>query len=102
MNRFAIVLFVVAVLLVFQDAALAAGSNMPWEGPAEQILKSISGPIAKVIGAIAIIGLGIGMAFSEGGTMMRKALAVGLGLSIAFTATSFGIGFFGFSGGAGF
>ena len=72
---------------------------MPWEGPLQQLLDSLTGPVSRVIGAVAIIGLGCGIAFSEGGSMMRKALWVVLGLAIAFNAVSWGIGFLGFSGG---
>jgi len=75
------------------------GGGMPWEGPLNQILDSATGPVSRVIGALAIIGLGVGLAFSEGGSMMRKALWVVLGLAIAFNAVSWGLGFLGFSGG---
>jgi type IV secretory pathway VirB2 component (pilin) len=75
------------------------GGGMPWEGPLQQLLTSLTGPVSQVIGAVAIIGLGVGLAFSEGGSMMRKALWVVLGLAIAFNAVSWGIGFLGFSGG---
>jgi type IV secretory pathway VirB2 component (pilin) len=64
------------------------GGGMPWEGPLQQLLTSLTGPVSQVIGAVAIIGLGVGIAFSEGGSIMRKALWVVLGL-----------GFLGFSGG---
>jgi type IV secretory pathway VirB2 component (pilin) len=73
--------------------------GMPWEGPLQQLLDSLTGPVSRVVGAVAIIGLGIGIAFSEGGSMMRKALWVVLGLAIAFNAVSWGLGFLGFSGG---
>lgn len=76
-----------------------AGGGMPWEGPLQQLLDSLTGPVSRVIGAVAIIGLGVGIAFSEGGSMMRKALWVVLGLAIAFNAVSWGLGFLGFSGG---
>jgi type IV secretion system protein VirB2 len=76
-----------------------AGGGMPWEGPLNQLLDSLTGPVARVIGAVAIVGLGVGIAFSEGGSMMRKALWVVLGLAIAFNAVSWGIGFLGYSGG---
>ena len=76
-----------------------AGGGMPWEGPLNQLLDSLTGPVARVIGAVAIVGLGVGIAFSEGGSMMRKALWVVLGLAVAFNAVSWGIGFLGFSGG---
>jgi type IV secretion system protein TrbC len=75
------------------------GGGMPWEGPLQQLLDSLTGPVSRVIGAVAIIGLGVGIAFSEGGSMMRKALWVVLGLAIAFNAVSWGLGFLGFSGG---
>jgi type IV secretion system protein TrbC len=75
------------------------GGGMPWEGPLQQLLNSLTGPVSQVIGAVAIIGLGVGLAFSEGGSMMRKALWVVLGLAIAFNAVSWGLGFLGFSGG---
>ncbi len=78
----------------------AAGSGMPWEGPLEQILDSMSGPVARAIGVIAIIVTGLTLAFGEGGGGMRKMLWVVFGLSIAFSATSFFLSFFGFSAGA--
>jgi type IV secretion system protein VirB2 len=95
-----------AALLLFVLLAASAtpargafGGGMPWEGPLNMLLISLQGPVARVVGAAAIIGLGVGLAFSEGGSMMRKALWVVLGLAIAFNATSWGIGFLGFSGG---
>ena len=48
---------------------------------------------------VAIIGLGIGLAFSEGGSTMRKALWVVIGLALAFNALTWGLSFLGFSGG---
>jgi type IV secretory pathway VirB2 component (pilin) len=75
------------------------GGGMPWEGPLEQLLTSLTGPVSQVIGAVAIVGLGVGIAFSEGGSIMRKALWVVMGLAIAFNAVSWGLGFLGYSGG---
>jgi type IV secretory pathway VirB2 component (pilin) len=101
------VLFVLGLLLVSTATAWSGGvggmgglgGGMPWEGPLNQLLDSLTGPVSRVVGAVAIIGLGVGIAFSEGGSMMRKALWVVLGLAIAFNAVSWGIGFLGFSGG---
>jgi type IV secretion system protein TrbC len=45
--------------------AYAAGSNMPWEQPLNQILESIQGPVAKVISVIVIIVTGLTLAFGE-------------------------------------
>jgi type IV secretion system protein VirB2 len=82
--------------------AYASGSGMPWEAPLQRVLDSFSGPVAKILGTIAIIATGVGMAFGEGGAGMKKLLQIVFGLSIAFTAASFGMSFFGFGGGLGF
>lgn len=95
-------LFTVLLLLLVAAEAFAAGSNMPWESPLTKILNSFTGPVAKVLGTLAIALTGFGLAFGEGGEGMKKILKIVFGLSIAFTATSFGLSFFGFSGGVGF
>ncbi|MEB1118960.1 TrbC/VirB2 family protein [Xanthomonas campestris pv. campestris] len=92
-------LLTLAVLLV-PAAAYAGGTGMPWEGWLDKILNSISGPVAKAIGVIAIISCGLGIAFSEGGSGMRKLMMVCVGLSIAFTASTFFLNFLGYGGGA--
>lgn len=97
-----ITLAMVVILLFSASSALAAGSGMPWETPLNMILNSVTGPVAKAIGAIAIAATGLALAFGEGGGGFRKILQIAFGLSIAFTATSFGIGFFGFAGGVAF
>jgi type IV secretion system protein VirB2 len=100
MNRKrAICLIPVALILLAAGEALASSAGMPWEGPLNKLLLSLTGPVAKAIGVFAIIGLGFGIAFSEGGSGLRKALWVVLGLAIAFSATSFFLSFMGFSGG---
>jgi len=91
-----------ALVIIIPVLAHASGSGMPWEGPLQAILDSISGPVAKVIGVLAIVLTGLGLAFGEGGGLMRKALSIVFGLSIAFSATSFGLSFFGFAGGCAF
>ena len=42
--------FVAACLAA--SPAFAAGSNMPWEQPLNQILQSVEGPVAKIIAVI--------------------------------------------------
>lgn len=78
----------------------AVGTGMPWEGPLEKILASLTGPVAKVLGVIAIVLAGLGIAFGESGGAMRRIFQIVLGLSIAFTASSLVVNLFGFSGGA--
>lgn len=80
--------------------AHAAGSGMPWEAPLDQILQSIEGPVAKIVGTLAIIITGLTLAFGDTGGGFRKLIQIVFGLSIAFTATSFFLSFFSFGGGA--
>jgi type IV secretion system protein VirB2 len=94
------------MLLGFTHVARAAagaggGEAMPWEGPLNKVLASFTGPVAKALCILAIVVTGFAFAFSDGGGM-RRILGILLGVSIAVTATSFGVTFFGFDGGAGF
>ena len=47
-----------AAFALMTAPAYAAGSNMPWEQPLNQILASIQGPVTKVIAVIVIISIG--------------------------------------------
>jgi type IV secretion system protein VirB2 len=88
------------VLLAVAAPAYAAGSGMPWEGPLEQIVDSITGPVARAAAVIAIVIAGVTIIFSEGGGGVRKLAFVGLGIAVMFAAVSFFLDFFGFAGGA--
>jgi len=57
-------------------------------GPLEQIMNLISGPIAQMAGVICIVIAGLGIAFGEGGSGVRRLFQVVMGLAIAFTAAS--------------
>jgi type IV secretion system protein TrbC len=89
-----------AVLFAATAPALAAGSNMPWEQPLNQILQSIEGPVTKVVAVIVIIITGLSLAFGDAGGGFRRLIQIVFGLSIAFTASSFFLSFFSFGGGA--
>ena len=80
--------------------ALAAGSNMPWEQPLQQILQSIEGPVSKIVAVIIIIVTGLTLAFGDTSGGFRRLIQVVFGLSIAFAASSFFLSFFSFGGGA--
>lgn len=97
-----IAFFVALTVIISAEPAFAAGAGMPWEGPLDQIIKSLSGPVARAIGVASIIVTGLGIAFGEGGGGMRKMLWVVFGLTIAFSATSFFLSFFGGGTGATF
>jgi type IV secretion system protein VirB2 len=96
-------LAIFATLVVFAFLTMpahAAGSNMPWEQPLNQILESIQGPVAKVISVIVIILTGLALAFGETSGGFRRLIQIVFGLSIAFAASSFFLSFFSFGGGA--
>ncbi len=80
-------------------AAEAAETGLPWESVLDKILASLTGPVARAVGVVAIVLAGFGMAFGESGGTMRKVLQIVLGLSIAFTASSLLAKLFGFSSG---
>jgi type IV secretion system protein TrbC len=86
--------------LLRPSMAIAAGTNMPWEQPLQQILDSIQGPVSKVIAVLIIIGTGLSLAFGETSGGMRRLMQIVFGLSIAFAAASFFLTFFNFAGGA--
>lgn len=80
----------------------SSGTSMPWETPLQTVQDSLSGPVAKAVGIIAIVVTGLGFAFSEGGSAMRKGIGIVFGLAIAFTATTFITTFFNVTSGAAF
>lgn len=100
-RRFAMAVLVLAAVMAAGPAlAGSTGTAMPWETPLQTVADSISGPVAKAIGIIAIVITGIGFAFSEGGSAMRKGVGIVFGLAIAFTATTFVSSFFTLTAGA--
>jgi type IV secretion system protein TrbC len=90
----------VSVGVLFASApAFAAGSNMPWEQPLNQILLSVEGPVAKIVAVIIIITTGLSLAFGDTSGGFRRLIQIVFGLSIAFAASSFFLSFFSFGGG---
>ena len=77
-------------------------TGLPWESPLEKILHSITGPVTKILGVIVIVIAGLGIAFGEAGSGMRRIFQIVFGLSIAFTATSLVVTLFGATGGVTF
>jgi len=90
----------VACGLAAAGPALAGGSGMPWEGPLQKIVESVTGPVVQVAAVIAVVIFGAGIAMSESGSGMRRGIGILFGLSIAFAASTFFLDFFGFAGGA--
>ena len=86
-------------VLLMTSSAWAAGSNMPWEQPLNQILQSVEGPVAKIIAVIIIVVTGLTLAFGDSSGGFRRLIQIVFGLSIAFAASSFFLSFFSFGGG---
>jgi type IV secretion system protein VirB2 len=78
-----------AALPLAAPCAYAAGSNMPWEQPLQQILQSVEGPVAKIMAVIVIIVTGLTLAFGDTSGGFRRLIQIVFGLSIAFAASSF-------------
>ena len=86
--------------ILFVGTAFAAGSNMPWEQPLQQVLDSVQGPVAKILAVMIIIVTGLTLAFGDTSGGFRRLIQIVFGLSIAFAASSFFLSFFSFGGGA--
>jgi type IV secretion system protein TrbC len=100
-NRLVSALMLASTFAVCSIAsAYAAGSNMPWEQPLQQILDSVQGPVAKIVAVIIIIITGLSLAFGETAGGFRRLIQIVFGISIAFAASSFFLSFFSFGGGA--
>jgi type IV secretion system protein VirB2 len=97
-RRIVLVAFIGAQMLV-SGPVWAAGSNMPWEQPLNQILQSVQGPVAKILAVIIIIMTGLTLAFGDTSGGFRRLIQIVFGLSIAFAASSFFLSFFSFGGG---
>jgi len=92
--------FIAIITSASAFAGTTGGTAMPWETPLQTVEASLSGPVAKAVGIIAIVVTGLGFAFAEGGSAMRKGIGIVFGLAIAFTATTFITSFFNVTSGA--
>ena len=97
--RVIIVLSTVIMSFICPDL-FASGSGMPWEDPLDQITESLTGPVARSVGLIALAMTGITLAMGEAGGIFRRLVQVVFGLSIAFSAATWGMSLFGTASGA--
>jgi type IV secretion system protein TrbC len=98
-SRFLLITTLAGILSCIADRAFAASAGMPWEGPIMQLVASLTGPVAKGFGIIAIVVTALGMALAEGGHAMKKFITIIFALCVAFSAAQFGLPLLGFSGG---
>lgn len=93
-------LWLLALAVALLVRVHAAGSNMPWETPLQSVLESVQGPVVRVVAVLIIIVTGLTLAFGDTSGGFRRLIQIIFGLSIAFSASSFFLSFFSFSGGA--
>lgn len=89
----------VVTSLLLPDVALAAaaggGAAMPWTGPLQSLLDNLSGPTARIIGALAFVVGGALWAFTrheEGAKRFGQAIvgiAIMIGAANIVTALAF-------------
>jgi type IV secretion system protein VirB2 len=91
---------ILALCICLAGTAHAAGANMPWEQPLQQILDSVQGPVAKILAVMIIVITGLTLAFGDTSGGFRRLIQIVFGISIAFAASSFFLTFFSFGGGA--
>jgi type IV secretion system protein VirB2 len=70
-------------------AAATSGPAMPWDGPLQTILTSLSGTVAHVLITVAVIVTGLVFAFTEHGSGARRLFGVAFGGALALGALSF-------------
>jgi type IV secretion system protein VirB2 len=87
-----VVLVGLLMALGMQDAMAATG-GLPWEGPLEQVVHSLCGPVAKGAAVIAFVVTGLMVAFGEAKGMFGTMLRIAFGLSLALMAVQW-LGFF--------
>jgi type IV secretion system protein TrbC len=67
-----------------------AAQALPWEGPLETLQTSLTGPVAKAIGVIALAASGGMLAFGgELSEFTKRMMMVVLALSVMLLASSF-------------
>lgn len=86
-----------ALVFVLSAQTVFADDSLPWESPLQKILHSLTGPVAKILGVIAIVIAGFGIAFGEAGSGVRRLFQVIFGLSIVFSAATLVVSLFGVS-----
>lgn len=82
--------------LLFASPALwtfigtAHAQALPWEGPLQAIQRSLTGPVARAIGVVALAASGGMLAFGgELGDFTKRVMMVVLALSVMLLANNF-------------
>jgi type IV secretory pathway VirB2 component (pilin) len=94
-----IILSTLLMSFICPDLFASDLGGMPWEDPLNQITDSLTGPVARSIGLIALAATGLALAMGEAGGIFRRLVQVVFGLSIAFSAATWGMSLFGTASG---
>lgn len=80
-------------------SATTAGSPMPWDTPLQNLLSNLTGPTARALVVIAIVGAGLMWAFTRNEEGLKKLGQIAFGGAIALGAVALmaGLGFAGAS-----
>ena len=82
--------FLALAVLIGSAVSFAAetGSNLPWEGPLNTLVTSLTGPVAYAISVVAIVALGATLAFASGemGETMKRLLQIGIAVCLVVFA----------------
>jgi type IV secretory pathway VirB2 component (pilin) len=95
-----LIIIMALIFILICPELLASDSGMPWEEPLEKITASLTGPVARSVGLIALAVTGLTLAMCEAGGLFRRLVQVVFGLSIAFSAATWGMSLFGSASGA--
>ncbi len=93
-------LFILAVVVIFPDMALANSSISEFTKPMELMIELLGGPVVRSIGILSLI-ICFGMLALQWSAMddsMRKFLFIVIALSGAMSANKIIVSWFGFSG----
>ena len=69
-------------------ATTSGGAGLVWESPIEQIVNSVSGPVAFGVGILSIIVAVFSWMMADG-PILGRALKILCGLAVIFGATAF-------------
>lgn len=89
----------VLACLVIDASAANLNTGMPWEGPMDKVVESITGPVARCGGAVALTITGLAWAFGVGNDILQRGAKIGTALSIAFNGASHLLPILGFANG---
>jgi type IV secretory pathway VirB2 component (pilin) len=82
-----LILFVLALALLLPGAAFAAnGPTMPWDQALDNLVKNLTGTVARLMVMAAVVVAGLTWAFTEHGTGGRKLSQLVFGGAIALGA----------------